>query len=85
MFMVATLMGYGMKFLKEQYSISSGLAGVCGGLITIGGLIGVILPMIPIKLLKWNGTKLLTGAVVSSFIVFLIYVPSQLYLLGMTC
>ena len=47
--MVATLMGYGMKFMQEQYSISAGLAGLCGGMCAIGGLIGVLIPMIPIR------------------------------------
>jgi len=42
MFLVATLMGYGMKYIQEQYSISAGLAGLCGGRVKNSSVKGVL-------------------------------------------
>jgi hypothetical protein len=64
-------MGYGMKFLQEQYNVTASVAAICGGLVAFGGLIGAVLPIIGIKYLKWRGSTCLAVCSISSVMDFL--------------
>ena len=75
-FLVSALMGYGMKFIQEQYAVSATVAGIAGGLCAFGGLLGVLFPMIPIRVLKWEGWKCLAACSISSIALFVIYLPA---------
>lgn len=75
-FLVSALMGYGMKFIQEQYAVSATVAGIAGGLCAFGGFLGVLFPMIPIRVLKWEGWKCLAACSISSIALFVIYLPA---------
>ena len=68
-------MGYGMKFLQETYSISASVAGLCGGLCAVGGLIGCLIP-IPFGTFKLQSYKLLFICFLTSVAALVVYLPS---------
>ena len=66
-FLVAALMGYGMKFLQEQYSVSPSIAGLAGGFCAIGGFLGVRVEN------YWTHGALLDAKSSTRFIYFVLY------------
>jgi len=74
-FTTAALMGYGMKFMQETFSISASIAGLCGGLCALGGLIGCLIP-IPFGTFRLPSYKLLFICFLTSVSCLVVYLPS---------
>lgn len=69
-------MGYGMKLLQETFNISASVAGLCGGLCALGGLIGCLTP-IPFGTFKLPSHKLLFICFLTSMAASVVYLPSM--------